>query len=130
MGINDSGQVVGPSIDPSGNPRPFLWQHGVMTDLNKLSPGSPLFLLFATGINSHGQIAGFGVTGTGDVHGFLATPRNGEDGGDREGDSGGPDAHGDAQGAAVPMVLSEDARNMLRQRLPFGRFGARVMEPR
>jgi hypothetical protein len=28
------------------------------------------------------------------------------------------------------MVLSEDARKLLQQRLPFGRFGARLMEPR
>jgi hypothetical protein len=45
------------------------WQNGVMTDLNTLIPAaSPLFLLFATAINSHGEIAGFGVQkSTGDV---------------------------------------------------------------
>ena len=111
---------------PATGTHAFRWQRGVMSDLNTLSPGSPLFLLFAMGINSRGEIVGFGVTGTGDVHGFPATPKNGEEGGDREGDSAGRDAHG----AASPMVLTEDARNLLQQRLPFGRFGTRVMGPR
>jgi probable HAF family extracellular repeat protein len=82
LSINDSGEVVGGSIDGSvatGNPRAFLWHNGVMHDLNDLSPDSPLFLLVAFGINDVGQIAGFGVTETGEVHGFLATPRRGGD---------------------------------------------------
>jgi probable HAF family extracellular repeat protein len=75
VGINESGQVVGPSFDADGNPRAILWQNGVLSDLNTLVPGgSPLFLLFATAINSSGVISGFGVTSAGDTHGFLATP--------------------------------------------------------
>jgi probable HAF family extracellular repeat protein len=35
-------------------------------------------LLVATAINSRGEIAGFGVTSTGDVHAFLATPSHAE----------------------------------------------------
>ena len=75
LGINDKGQVVGVSNDLSGNPRAFLWQKGMgMTDLNKLVvKDSPLYLLFAAGIDSRGEIAGFGLTSTGDVHAFLAT---------------------------------------------------------
>jgi probable HAF family extracellular repeat protein len=81
-GINDEGAVVGVSIDASGNTRPFLWQNGVMTDLNTLTPaGSPLFLLWASSINSSGEIAGFGVVTTGasagQTHAFLATPLTG-----------------------------------------------------
>jgi probable HAF family extracellular repeat protein len=72
--INDAGDVAGVSFDAEGNPRAFLWQNGRMSDLNALAPGSPLFLLFALGINSRGQVAGFGATEAGDVHAYLATP--------------------------------------------------------
>jgi probable HAF family extracellular repeat protein len=126
VGINNRGEVVGPSIDASGNPRAFLWQNGVMTDLNTLIPaGSPLFLLFASGINDVGEIVGFGVTGTGDVHGFLATPKHGEDNEDRS-----ESLASASQSVTSPMVPSEDARRLLQQRLPFGRFGARLRGPR
>jgi len=76
LGINDEGAIVGASFDVGGNPRAFLRQDGVMTDLNKLiSADAPLYLLFAHGINSQGVIVGFGVdTGTGNVHAYLATP--------------------------------------------------------
>ena len=76
-GINDKGQVIGQSCDVSGNCRAFLWQNGVMIDLNNLVPsgGSTLFLFEAFGINSSGQIAvgGFDAN-TGDCCAFLATP--------------------------------------------------------
>jgi probable HAF family extracellular repeat protein len=75
LGIDDRGEVVGISLDASGNTHPFLWQNGVMTNLNSLVlPGSPLSLLFAHSINSRGEIVGFGATSGGEVHGFLATP--------------------------------------------------------
>jgi len=78
-GINDEGQVAGGASDEpflGGNCSAFLWQDGVMTDLNTLIPsGSPLFLWYATGINSRGQIAGQAVVvSTGEWHAFLATP--------------------------------------------------------
>ncbi len=79
LGINNRGEVIGNSISPpglpTGNPHPFLWQDGVMADLNTLIPaGSPLQLLTAFSINDRGQIAGFGVTSGGEVHAYLATP--------------------------------------------------------
>ncbi len=44
-GINDLGQIVGASCDSNGNCRAFLWQDGVMTDLNTLiPPDSTLYL--------------------------------------------------------------------------------------
>ncbi len=75
LGINNRGEVVGPSSDASGNTRPWLWKNGVTTDLNTLVPAdSPVHLLVPFSINDLGQIAGFGVDGGGNVHGFLATP--------------------------------------------------------
>jgi probable HAF family extracellular repeat protein len=79
--INSKTQVVGPSFDASGNPRAFLWQDGVMTDLNTLIPAdSPFFLVEALAINDRGQITGYAlVKATGENHGFLATPCEGND---------------------------------------------------
>jgi probable HAF family extracellular repeat protein len=123
LGINDRGEVVGVSFDKSGNSRPFLWHNGVMSDLNTLIPASsPLMLLWASVINSRGEIVGFGMTKAGDVHGYLATPSSGPDAGEG--------LLSAAQDVASPMLLPEDARKMLQQRLRFGRFGARLMGPR
>ena len=59
FGINARRQVVGQSIGAAGS-RAFLWQDGVMTDLNSaVADGSP-FLIFANDINDHGEIAGQG----------------------------------------------------------------------
>jgi probable HAF family extracellular repeat protein len=74
-GINDQGQVVGESGTSSGSLRPFLWQEGVMTDLNSLvSNGSGWTLLNATAINNGGQIVGNGTNPAGLLHGYLLTP--------------------------------------------------------
>jgi probable HAF family extracellular repeat protein len=80
FGINDLGQIVGYSADPSGYPHAALWDKGTITDLNTLiAPGSGLALLTATGINIAGQIVGqaedlrYGTPGYG-VHEFLLTP--------------------------------------------------------
>jgi probable HAF family extracellular repeat protein len=127
VGINDRGEVVGVSLDASGNPRAFLWQDGVMTDLNTIIPaGSPLFLLFATDINFCGVIAGFGVQKrTGDVHGFLATPIHGRAGCE----SAAPAEQGGTSESGL-VVLSDEGRKQLQQRLRFGRFGVALMGPR
>lgn len=58
MGINASGQVVGASVGPSGA-RAFLWQDGVMRDLNELAgPGLGGVLVSAQHINDAGVITG------------------------------------------------------------------------
>jgi probable HAF family extracellular repeat protein len=69
--------VVGASVDQQFNPRAFLWQNGVMTDLNTLVTGaSPLYLFTACSINARGEIIGIGVAGDGGFHSYLATPGN------------------------------------------------------
>jgi probable HAF family extracellular repeat protein len=73
--INNKGQIVGFSVPgPLGSGRAFLWQNGVMTDLNALIPtGSPWYLVQALSINDAGEIAGWGTI-NGETHAFLAEP--------------------------------------------------------
>jgi len=123
LGINDRGEIVGTSFDASGNPRAFLRRKGEMVDLNKLVPvDSSLYLLFAHGINSSGEIVGFGVVpSTGDIHAFVATPcrldhadtnwcKKNEEGATAEG----------AETSGRPrVVLSDAARKLIQRRLRF-----------
>lgn len=76
VAINDRGEVVGTSVDASGNLRAVRWHKSRIADLNTLiPPDAPLILLFAQAIDSSGNIVGWGVDKTtGDVHAFLATP--------------------------------------------------------
>jgi len=74
--INDSRQIAGFIIDQSGSSRAILWQDHVWMDLNDLIPKhSGWTLQAAESINDAGQITGFGVI-NGEVHAFLATPRD------------------------------------------------------
>jgi probable HAF family extracellular repeat protein len=126
LGINDQGEVVGPSSDPDGNLRAYLWNDGVMTDLNTHIPASsPLFLLLASNINSRGEIVGFGVQKGApyEIHAFLATPR--PDPPDRW-RAVSPDGGGEGGAFTFP----ENVRALIRQRLSTGRFGAGLLEPR
>jgi probable HAF family extracellular repeat protein len=76
-GINDNGQVVGVSCDADFvDCRAFIWQNGVMTDLNALKPASyPARLEQAKDINQAGEIAGRSIDSAGVRRAFLATPR-------------------------------------------------------
>ncbi|MFN0135739.1 MAG: hypothetical protein ACKVS9_06430 [Phycisphaerae bacterium] len=59
-GINSSRQIVGDSNDGNGALRAFIWQDGVMRDLNTRVHSSNVpfeLLLSAVGINDAGQIA-------------------------------------------------------------------------
>jgi len=69
-GINNQGVIVG-GCDTA----PFIYQNGVMTDLNTLIAPGPFYLYLATAINDLGQIAGYGFIG-GMGHAFLLTPTN------------------------------------------------------
>jgi len=115
--LNEAGQVVGQSCDESGNCRAFLWQDGVMTDLNTLiPPQSSLYLTDANDINDHGEIVGYAFDqSTGDTPGYLAVPA--DCGGDCEANLS----------AGQKVALPENVRERLRQRRGFGRFGAGLM---
>lgn len=126
LGINEKGEAVGLSLDASGNPRAFLRQNGVMTDLNTLIPANSPFLvlLVADIINSSGEIAGFGLTSSFEVHGFLATPSSSA--------AASESAAAATQGgnSRANVALPENVRRQLQQRLRFGRFGVRPLGPR
>jgi probable HAF family extracellular repeat protein len=107
--INAQGQVVGSSCTADGNCRAFLWDKGVMMDLNSLIPsGSPLYLTFGSGINDQGEISGYAVlkSNTNEQPGFLAIPA--------------PAAQ-IAGDSAQKMILPENVRASLQRRLRLGR---------
>jgi probable HAF family extracellular repeat protein len=117
ISINDAGSVVGGSMDASSNPRAILWEKGVMTDLNTLIAGaSPLYLLFGCSINSGGEITGLGLTGTGEIHTYLATPTEAV-----------ATSESTSQDQISRRILGEDARQLLQPQLRFGRSGGRFM---
>ena len=117
ISINDAGTIVGASLDASFNPRAFLWEKGMMTDLNTLIAGdSPLYLLTGCSINSRGEITGLGLTSSGEIHTYLASPTYGV-----------TTSESTSQGVISPRGLSDDARKLLQQQLRFGRSGARFM---
>jgi probable HAF family extracellular repeat protein len=117
ISINDAGTVVGTSLDANFNPRAFLWEQGAMTDLNTLIAGdSPLYLLTGCSINSRGEISGLGLTGTGEIHTYLAIPAQGVASGEST-----------SQGAISRRILSDDARKQFQQQLRSTRSGARII---
>ncbi len=123
--IDGEGQVVGGACDQpflAGNCRAFIWRKGVMTDLNTLIPvNSPLFLWYADGINSRGQITGQAlVISSGEMHAFLATPVERE---------GGPWVATDERVESPQIVLPDNVRRLLQQQTRLGRFGRLIPKP-
>ncbi len=118
LDINNRGEVVGASITPgglaSGTPSAVVWQRGAdggVTDLNLfLSPSSPFVaLLTSFAISEEGQIVGFGITSSGDVHAFLANPREHEDADDS--------AATGTRAAPANVALSQSLRRMISGRV-------------
>lgn len=73
-GINNTGQVVGMAATVDEAFHAFVWQDGVMYDLNDLlEDASGWELTFATAINDAGQIVGQGTI-NGEMHAFMLTP--------------------------------------------------------
>jgi probable HAF family extracellular repeat protein len=75
-GINEKRQVVGLSCDANGNCRAFIWENGIMRDLNDFKPSSYTAQLEqARDINEAGEIAGRSIDAAGVRRAFLAVPR-------------------------------------------------------
>ncbi len=112
-GIANKARVVGSSCDASGNCRAFLWQDGVMTDLNSLLPADSQWYLYdAEGINSRGEITGLAFNlVSGEGHAYLAKPRVG--GSMNEGEA--PNLQS-AVRARATFTLPEHLRKLLQQR--------------
>jgi probable HAF family extracellular repeat protein len=110
-GINNNRQIVGGSCDAVGNCRAFFWQNNMLMDLNSLIPSdSPLYLIYALGINDAGEIVGVALQNdTGNVRAFLATPSK---------SSATTESFTPAeQRVTAPMALPESVRKLLRRRL-------------
>jgi probable HAF family extracellular repeat protein len=76
LGINDRGQVVGVSSGGAPGVRAFLWEDGVLMNLNDLADVAPNVLQSAQHINDAGQITGrIRYAATGEILAFVATPR-------------------------------------------------------
>jgi probable HAF family extracellular repeat protein len=126
--VNHKGQVVGGSgfgfIDAPFNPvHAFLWERGVLTDLNTLIPAnSDLQLIAAYGINARGQIAALAFEfGAGTVHAVLLNPH------DSTSTNQGTASAAQAATARRPQViLSENVRNLLQMATPGSRLKGRL----
>ncbi len=109
FGINERDQIVGQSCDASFNCRAFIWQNGVMHDLNALVPDSSLSLMLAESINKSGEITGIAYDpSTGGIPAYVAIPKG-----------GGIDATPRSK-----TVLPADVRIRIQQMPLSGRFGA------
>jgi len=76
VAINANEQIVGFSTDTSGNGAGFLYQAGILYDINKLIPAnSGWHVIEALSINDVGQIVGF-ATLNGVGHTVLLTPQH------------------------------------------------------
>jgi probable HAF family extracellular repeat protein len=72
--VNDRGQVVGSSCTAAGC-KAFLWENGILKDLNALKGDATHHLENAMDVNNFGQISGRARTATGGGVAFVATPR-------------------------------------------------------
>ncbi len=131
LDINDQGQIVGVSCTANfASCRVFLWQDGVMKDLNNLiPPDSPLHLISAGGINDRGEITGQACvlsdgTCSSETPAFLAIPR--WDGDDGEDVSAADEADVDE---APQVVLPENVRQQLVRQPLFGGVGSEPIRP-
>jgi len=127
--INALSQVVGVSVPPGGDfdsAHAFLWDAGLMIDLNTLiSGGGSLRLTEPETINDRGEIAGNGFDADGNQHAFLLVPcdeQSTTEGCDEVAADSMPQFNGNANGAVtrrseffqqhIPMLRSSRHRSM------------------
>ena len=132
FGINNKGQIVGIFEDFAGdNTTGFLWQDGVMTDLNTLiPPGSPLFLKEPIGINDRGQISGFGLLSNGEQRGFLLTPCDEDNANDEGCEEGGSEDAVPQTNPAPRDVSNGTLPQSLMRRMSRYHFPGRTFSPK
>jgi probable HAF family extracellular repeat protein len=117
LGINNQGQVVGLSVSPSHHLRAFLWQDGVMSDLNDLIPAGSPVLLYANDINDSGEITGEAFDpGTGDAPAFLLVPSNGRQ------TAAAIASRAGLERRRVPVTIPEQVRRQVARRFALGAF--------
>ncbi len=76
--INERGQVVGSSCTIDGDCRAFIWEDGVLKNLNDLAPGFDGVLVNAQDVNDRGEITGRAFDpATGQLRAFVAVPDSG-----------------------------------------------------
>ncbi len=118
LDINTQGQIVGLSCTANfASCRAFIWENGVMTDLNTLiPPDSPLYLIDAGGITDSGEITGQASdSSAGTTPAFRAIPT-----------SGNGAVATSPQRAEVPRIaMPDNLRQALLRRLGLDRSGAR-----
>jgi probable HAF family extracellular repeat protein len=100
--INENGQIVGVSNGGSESygQRAFLYENGMMMDLNGLvQGGTPLYLLLAQGINDQGEIVGTAFDeSSGEQVGYLAVPAYGHENEPAKSKA----SHGTSSGEIIP----------------------------
>ena len=91
-GINDSGQIVGWSVNIDGEARAFSYSNGVMIDLGTLGGSGSQ----AASVNANGQVVGYSATNSaqGIEHAFLYSNGVMSDLGALGGDNSDSEAHG------------------------------------
>ena len=113
-GINESGQVVGFSCTIDADCRAFLWENGVLKNLNDLvAPGFAGVLLFAQDINDQGEITGRAFDPvTGLRRAFVAIPVSVS--------QGQSNVNTTSPTSPANVVLPEDVKQWLRQQRGLG----------
>jgi probable HAF family extracellular repeat protein len=126
LDINSQGQIVGLSCTANfASCRAFIWQNGVMTDLNTLiPPNSPLYLIDAGAITDAGEITGQASDqSTGATPAFLAIPASNADALTRSSQAG-------SMQSVHRVPTPANLRQALLRRLGFDRTGATTASPR
>ena len=118
LGINRQGKIVGLSCTAGfASCRAFVWEDGVMTDLNTLlATDYTKHLYYANDVNDFGEITGQSLDeATGESRTFVAVPSATQDLDDA------PLAARADEQSRPGVVLPEDARRTLLQQLGLGR---------
>lgn len=127
LDINIQGQIVGLSCSANfASCHAFIWENGMMTDLNTLiPPDSPLYLVSAGSITDSGEITGQASDqSAGTTPAFRAVPTS------AEGANAIQSAPAGRVGYVPRVAMPDNLRQMLLHRLGLDRAGAAPTKPR